>query len=70
MKSIIKSKVKKIKIVKKKFFQEKFRSKKIFYTRVVEKYFFELAFLYTKFYAVIYALFTIISYNLLINVYV
>ena len=57
MKSNKYSKVKKIKIVKKKFFQEKFRSKKIFYTRVVEKFFFEIVSLYTKIYTVIYALF-------------
>jgi hypothetical protein len=45
-------------------------SKKIFYTRVVEKLFFELVSLYTIFYAVIYALFIIFIYKMLINVYV
>ncbi len=47
-----------MKIEEKKFFPEKFRSKKIFDTRVVEKLFFELVSLYTKKYTVICALFS------------
>ncbi len=57
IKSYIRSKVKNSKIVKKIFFPEKFRSKIVFDTRVVEKLFFELVSLYTKKYTVIYALF-------------
>ena len=57
MKSIINSKVKIQKPHKKKFFREKLESKNIFDTIVVEKYFFDFVVSYTKFYAVVYALF-------------
>jgi hypothetical protein len=45
-------------------------SKKIFYTRVVEKYFFDIVSLYTIFYAVIYALFSNYILIIIYKVYV
>ncbi len=64
------TKVNFLKLTKKKFFQKKSGPKKIFDTRVVEKIFFDIVSLYTKKYAVIYALFIIFMYKILINVYV
>jgi hypothetical protein len=49
-----------LKTFKKKFSPEKLRSKMVFCTRVVGKLFFEIVGLYTKFYAVICALFIVI----------